>query len=122
MVRAGEVIACCPAQLGPAVSRLLPDRYIQVTFPRFDPPQRIDWVAYAKVNAGAPAAGVVARELDNLAGPGHGIWLVWEPGYRTLGSDCEQLRDSLVAIRPNFTEPLRSDPAHYYEHESLDRF
>jgi hypothetical protein len=118
----GDVIAYCPDQLGPAVSRLLPSRYIQVTYPRFNSPQLIDWVDYGKVNAAAPAPGLLARELTNLAGPGHEVFLVWEHGYRTLGPACEQLRDSLVAIRPNFTEPVRSDPARYYEHESLERF
>jgi hypothetical protein len=118
----GDVIVYCPDQLGPAVSRLLPNRFVQVTFPRFDPPQRIDWVDYAKVNDVAPQPGVIARQLVDLAGPTHQVWLVWEQGYRTLGSDCENLRDSLVAIRPNFTEPVRSDGHRFYEHESLDRF
>jgi mannosyltransferase len=118
----GDVIAYCPDQLGPAVSRLLPNRYIQVTFPRFDAPQLIDWVDYAKVNANAPAPGLEARELVNLAGPTHQVWLVWEDGYRTLGHDCLELKDTLTALRPNFTEPVRTDPAKYYEHESLERF
>lgn len=122
VAHSGDVIAYCPDQLGPAVSRLLPNRYLQVTYPRFDPPQLIDWVDYAKVNAKAPAPGVAARELVNLAGPTHQVWLVWQQGYRTFGNDCEELRDSLLALRPNFTEPVRSAPSRYYEHESLDRF
>ena len=122
VARPGDVIVYCPDQLGPAVSRLLPPRYVQVTFPRFDPPEIINWVDYAKVNAAAPLPGVFARELVNLAGPTHPVWLVWEQGYRTFGHDCEQLRDSLVALRANFSEPVRSQPGRYYEHESLDRF
>jgi len=122
VVQTGDVIAYCPDQLGPAVSRLLPNRFVQVTYPRFDPPQLINWVDYAQINAHALAPGVAARQLVNLAGPTHQVWLVWEQGYRTLGQDCSQLRDSLVAVRPNFTEPLRSDPRRYYEHESLVRF
>jgi hypothetical protein len=118
----GDVIAYCPDQLGPAVSRLLPRRYLQVTFPRFDAPELINWVDYSQVNTQAPAPGVMAQDLVTLAGPGHQVWLVWEPGYRTLGRNCEQLRDSLVALRPNFSEPVRSHPERYYEHESLDRF
>jgi hypothetical protein len=118
----GDVIVYCPDQLGPAVSRLLPRRYLQVTFPRFDAPELINWVDYAQVNAQAPAPGVMAQDLVNLAGPDHQVWLIWEAGYRTLGRNCEQLRDSLVALRPNFSEPVRSHPERYYEHESLDRF
>jgi hypothetical protein len=68
------------------------------------------------------APGLAARELINLAGPTHQVWLVWEAGYRTLGQDCPELRDSLGALRPNFTEPVRSQPQNYYEHESLARF
>ena len=122
VAQTGDVIAYCPDQLGPAVSRLLPNRYVQVTYPRFDPPQLINWVDYAKVNAAAPAPGVAARELVNLAGPLHQVWLVWEPGYRTFGKNCEELRDSLLALRPNFSEPVHSDSRRYYEHESLERF
>jgi hypothetical protein len=122
LASSGDVVAYCPDQLGPAVGRILPNRYVQVTYPRFDPPQILDWVDYAKVNANAPAPGLAARELVNLAGPTHQIWLVWQPGYRTFGRDCQELRDSLLALRPNFTQPVRSDPGRYYEHESLDRF
>ena len=122
VARPGDVIAYCPDQLGPAVSRLLPSRFIQVTFPRFDSPQLINWVDYAKVNAAAPPPGLEARQLVNLAGPTHQVWLVWEPGYRTLGFDCMELKDTLAALRPNFTEPVTTDPAKYYEHESLERF
>jgi hypothetical protein len=100
----------------------LPNRYIQVTYPRLNAPQLIDWIDYAKVNATAPAPGLEARELVNLAGPTHQVWLVWADGSRTLGHDCLELKDTLTALRPNFTEPVRSDPVKYYESESLERF
>jgi len=117
----GDVVAYCPDQLGPAVSRLLPERLLtQVTFPRFDDPQRINWVDYGRVNAAANP-GVFANEILNMAA-GHQIWLVWEAGYLTLGSDCEEVLDALEVARPRSTEPVVSDPAHYYEHESLVRF
>jgi hypothetical protein len=118
----GDVVVYCPDQLGPAVSRLLPNRFVQVAFPRFDPPERINWVDYAKVNADAPSTGLAARWIVNLAGPSHQVWLVWEGGYRTLGTKCEQLRDGLLGLRPNFSEPVRSQPNRYYEHENLERF
>jgi len=119
--RPGDVVAYCPDQLGPAVSRLLPSRlYTQVTFPRWDDPERINWVDYAQVNDAANV-GVFARELINLAGS-HQLWLVWESGYRTLGYRCQQLRDALELARPDYSEPVHSQPARYYEHESLMRF
>lgn len=119
--RPGDVVAFCPDQLGPAVSRLLPSRsFTEVTFPRFDDPARINWVDYARINAAA-SPGTFAMALLNLAGS-HQVWLVWESGYRTLGRSCEQLRDTLMVARPDYSEPVRSQPARYYEHESLVRF
>lgn len=119
--RPGDVVAYCPDQLGPAVSRLLPDRLLtQVTFPRFDDPQRINWVDYAQVNEAANP-GVFARQILNLAGS-HQVWLVWEGGYRTLGRSCQEIRDALEVARPDHTQPVRSRSALYYEHENLLRF
>jgi len=119
--RPGDVVAFCPDQLGPAVSRLLPDRlYTEVTFPRWDDPERINWVDYAQIN-GAANVGVFARQVLNLAGS-HQIWLVWESGYRTLGYSCQELRDTLEVSRPAYSEPVHSQPRKYYEHESLVRF
>jgi len=119
--RPGDVVAYCPDQLGPAVSRLLPDRLLtQVTFPRFDDPQRINWVDYGQVNAAANP-GVFANQLLSMAA-GHQIWLVWEAGYRTFGNDCEQIRDAIEVARPNVDQPVTSHPGQYYEHESVVRF
>ena len=119
--RPGDVVAFCPDQLGPAVSRLLPSRaFTEVTFPRFDDPARINWVDYAQIN-GAASPGAFAMALLNLAGS-HQVWLVWEAGYRTLGRSCEQLRDTLMVARPDYSEPVRSQPSRFYEHESLVRF
>jgi len=119
--RPGDVVAYCPDQLGPAVSRLLPDRLLtQVTFPRFDDPQRINWVDYKQVNLAANP-GVFANEILSMA-RGHQIWLVWEAGYLTLGSDCQEIRDAIEVARPHSTQPVVSDPARFYEHESLVRF
>jgi uncharacterized membrane protein len=119
--RPGDVVAFCPDQLGPAVSRLLPSRlFTQVTFPRFDDPSRINWVDYAQINSATNPA-VFARELLNLAGP-HQLWLVWEAGYRTLGQSCQQIRNTLRVARPDWSDPVRSRPGTYYEHENLARF
>ena len=117
----GDLIAYCPDQLGPAVSRLLPSRlYTQVTFPRWDDPSRINWVDYAQINAATNPAQF-ARDLLNMAGQ-HQLWLVWEGGYRTLGQSCQQLRNTLRLARPDWSDPVRSQPRTYYEHENLARF
>lgn len=119
--RPGDIVAYCPDQLGPAVSRLLPDRLLfQFTFPRFDDPQRINWVDYSSINATANP-GLFARQLLALAGQ-HQIWLVWESGYRTLGRSCQEIRDALEVARPDNSQPVRSQGDKYYEHENLLRF
>jgi mannosyltransferase len=119
--RPGDVVAYCPDQLGPAVSRLLPNQLLtQVTFPRFDDPARINWVDYGQVNKAANP-GVFTRQILNLAGS-HQIWLVWESGYRTLGRSCQEIRDALEVARPGHTQPVHSNGAKYYEHENLLRF
>ncbi len=119
--RPGDLVAYCPDQLGPAVSRLLPERLLtQVTYPRFDDPQRINWVDYSQVNEAANP-GVFANEILSMAG-NHQIWLVWESGYRTLGRSCQEIRDALAVARPDAVQSVRTKPAKYYEHENLIRY
>jgi mannosyltransferase len=122
LARPGDVVAYCPDQLGPAVSRLVPNTLLltQVTFPRFDDPQRINWVDYAQVNKAANP-NVFAHQVLNLAGD-HTVWLVWEAGYRTLGKDCQDVRNVLRAARPDHSVVVGSKPNEYYEHENLLRF
>jgi mannosyltransferase len=97
--RPGDVVVYCPDQLGPSVSRLLPDGLDQLTFPRATAPQWVDWVDYAAVNR---AAGTepFAQMLDERAGPARDVWLVWSPKYRTFGTKCQQLGRELGALRP----------------------
>ncbi len=97
----GDVVAYCPDQLGPAVSRLLPDQGLdQVTFPRATPPQVVDWVDYATVNeAGDPPS--FAGMLVDRAGPDRTVWLVWAPGYRTYEDKCAALIGELDELRPD---------------------
>ena len=119
--RPGDVVVDCPDQLGPAVSRLMAGRQlVQVTFPRWDDPSRINWVDYANENASA-SPGDFARRVVDRAGS-HQIWLVWQGGFRTFGTKCENLRQALSAARPNGQELVSSQPRKYYEHESLVRF
>ena len=80
-VEPGDVVAYCPDQLGPSVSRLLPDDLgaAHLTFPRATAPQLVDWVDYAKVNEAADPEPFAQMLLDR-AGPAHTVWVVWAPG------------------------------------------
>lgn len=94
----GDVVAYCPDQLGPAVSRLLGTTAAQVTFPDGGDPTVVDWVDYAERNrAGDPEE--FARRLVSTAGPRGDVFLVWAPGYRTLGRRCEGLNWQLSQRR-----------------------
>ena len=98
----GDVVAYCPDQLGPSVSRLLPSTLVQLTFPAGRPPQRVDWYDYGARNAaGQPPA--FARTLAARAGPGHNIWYVWIGGYKILGFKCEAVINQLAGLRPGAT-------------------
>jgi mannosyltransferase len=94
----GDVVAFCPDQLGPAVSRLAPSGLDLVVYPDLRPADRVDWTDYAERNAaGNPAA--TAAELDARAGRG-AIWVVTGRGFR-VPSDaaCRELRGALAALR-----------------------
>jgi mannosyltransferase len=95
----GDVVAYCPDQVGPDVSRLLPNRLglEQVTFPRLESPKFVDWVDYKDRNAAA-SPDDFAQKVAQRAGD-HNIWLVWSPGYRTLDNKCELIINALGASR-----------------------
>ena len=94
----GDVVAYCPDQLGPAVSRRAPAGLAQLTFPAGRPPERVDWVDYrAAHRAGAPAQ--FAGSLAAGAGRSAAVWLVYVPGYRGTEGRCEQLHRWLARLR-----------------------
>lgn len=88
-VVAGDVVAYCPDQLGPSVSRLVTAPVAELTFPRGAPPQIVDWVDYLAVVRRANPSRFAAR-LERLAG-NHPIFLVEAPGYEGFGNDCEDI-------------------------------
>jgi mannosyltransferase len=107
-VEPGDVVAYCPDQLGPSVSRLLPTDFgaAQLTFPRATGPQLVDWVDYAAVNkAGDPEA--FAQMLLDRAGPTHTVWVVWAPGYRTFKDKCQGILGNLDLARRDNTRPVK---------------
>jgi hypothetical protein len=98
--RPGDVVAYCPDQLGPSVSRLLPADLglTQLSYPKALPPQLVDWVDYAQTIHHTPVLSFASMLLSR-AGPTHNVWLVWSPGYKSLGRRCEQLAAALRAYR-----------------------
>ncbi|HEX7277006.1 MAG TPA: glycosyltransferase family 39 protein, partial [Acidimicrobiales bacterium] len=102
--RPGDVVAYCPDQLGPSVSRVLAagpaPELVQVTFPRGTGPELVDWVDYEATNRAA-ATGPFARLLLDRAGPDHSVWVVWAPAYRTFGTKCQSLLADLRQARPD---------------------
>jgi len=124
--RPGDVVAFCPDQLGPDVSRLLAGRddLRLVSWPyldgRFGDPRFVDWVDYAKRNARARPAAFSGAVLDT-AGPGAAVWYVWSPGYRTFGTACEDALNALWAARPDRADLVLPDED-IYEFMGLTRF
>lgn len=107
-VQPGDVVAYCPDQLGPSVSRLLPDDLgaTHLTFPRATPPQVVDWVDYAKISEAADPEPFAQMLLD-LAGPDHTVWVVWAPGYRTFEDKCQGILGNLDLARRQNTRPVK---------------
>ena len=122
--RPGDVVAFCPDQLGPAVSRALDGRFAEVAFPRADPPEIVNWVDYATTVEHASTLSFT-RLLVSRAGPGKVIWYVWAPGYRNFGNDCQAIAGELAARRPQrevVGERGSDTPFEIFEGENLYRY
>lgn len=116
----GDVVAYCPDQLGPAVSRLFPPGggIQHVTYPLETTPEFVDWVDYAERNDdGVPER--FANEMSRRAGDG-AVWLVYANGYRTYGADCLRIHDTLEAERGGVQYVRRQ--GRYWERMMLVRF
>jgi hypothetical protein len=96
----GDVVAYCPDQLGPSVSRLLPADLglTQLTYPKALRPEFVNWVDYADHIKAAPVLPF-AQMLLQQAGPDHNVWLVWSVGYKSFGQRCGQLLQALGGYR-----------------------
>ena len=98
--RPGDVVAYCPDQLGPAVSRLLPGAYVQLTYPRSPSHPRSSTGSTTR-SGRRPATRSRSRTCSTTGpAPGHAIFLVWSGAYRTHVGLCEQIVDRLSAVRP----------------------
>ena len=86
-----------PRPARPGLPRLLPaGRYDEITFPRGNGPQFVDWVDYATV-VGRASPQAFAHRLEQMSEPDHRIWFVWAPGYQTFGGDCQIIESTLLA-------------------------
>ncbi len=120
--RAGprDLVITCPDQLGPALSRTLPEGVDAVSYPDFGPIDRVDWVDYTdRLDRASPKrfARAALRRAE-----GRPIWLVWAGSYSTHEKTCERLLTALTAARPDATNPVPDEGAKYFEHESVFRF
>lgn len=114
----GDVVAFCPDQLGPAVTRLLPESFEQLTYPQGGSPRFVDWVDYQeKMDAGDPEA--FAERVHEQAGDAT-VWIVWSGGYRTLGTACETVADQVRRLRPGGTAVIATGDE--FEHAWLYQY
>jgi hypothetical protein len=112
----GDVVATCPDQLGPALSRELPMVRV-LGVPTLEPAARVDWVDYAKRQQAAQPAALAAR-LSALAGPTHRIFFVVSHGYLTYEPLCTRLQQDLQSQRRP-VHILLQDDANTGEHSAL---
>jgi hypothetical protein len=121
VARPGDVVAYCPDQVGPDVSRLLPDGLgvKQYTFPKFESPKFVDWVDYADRNAKASPDAFAQGILDRAGD--HKVWYVWSSGYRTFDNKCEQILNVLSAARGQGETLVRPNDD-FYEFMGVTRF
>ena len=112
--RPGDVVAYCPDQLGPDVTRVLPDGFVEVTFPDLADPRLVDWVDYGDRMAAADPAAFGQGVLERSGG--RTIWYVWMPGYRTLDKKCERINDTLGNARPTNKQLLDPDKTVFERH------
>lgn len=108
----GDLVVYCPDQLGPGYSRAMPDDLVELAYPTLGSPERVDWVDYADRQA---AADVPAISHELLArAEGQSIFLVWQPDYRTFGTQCQDLLSLLTQSRDGETL-IHSDQDHHFE-------
>jgi hypothetical protein len=91
------LVVYCPDQLGPSTSRILGHRYDQVTYPRFEAPQLIDWTDY-KERLDEVSVDDFAAKLLERAGDRQ-IFLVYSTDYITHETTCPALFNAIGAQR-----------------------
>jgi mannosyltransferase len=117
---AGDVVAFCPDQLGPAVHRLAPNAGRQVVYPDFASPNMVNWVDYKKRIADSNPARFV-RQLLAMAGPDHTIYLVYATDYQLVADRCQRVATRL-AIARGVPEIRVNEKTTLIEHQTLAVF
>jgi hypothetical protein len=120
----GDVVVYCPDQLGPSTDREIDKLGLdvrQLTYPRFEAPERVDWVDYAARNAAADPQAF-ARQVLADAGDDHAVFVVWAGTYKTLEGQCEQVVHTISAARPFSQTLVDGESMKYYEHANLSWF
>lgn len=121
LAQPGDMVLYCPDQLGPAVDRLLTvPNVTEVSFPRMNGPQRIDWVDYTKTIKATDVYAFAQAVISRLSA-GSTLWLVWRDGYTGLGGDCGELNTWLTMKLGAGYTVVKADSS-YYEYENLVRF
>ena len=105
----GDVVAFCPDQLGPGVTRLLPEGTDTVVFPTGEDGSRVDWVDYEERNEAAEPVPFARGLLERADAAGATVWYVWSPNYRTFGTSCEALEEELGATGRTGTRLVERD-------------
>jgi mannosyltransferase len=116
----GDLVVYCPDQQAPAVTRLLPDRYEELTFPLGPTPERVNWIDYQQRAAAADPFAFI-NEVNERADGGHGIWLVWFTTYRGFEGKCERVAQALEAVRGS-AERKRIDEPYYVDGARLTHY
>jgi mannosyltransferase len=112
----GDVVVYCPDQLGPDMSREMPDGLVELAYPTLDSPERVDWVDYAERNAAADPLALADEVRQRAAG--HDIFVVWKAEYLTFGQQCEQFLNQVGQGR-SFQNVITQDGGKYYEPANL---
>jgi len=123
-VHRGDIVAYCPDQLGPAVSRLLDGRFDEIAFPRANPPEIVNWVDYDATISHA-SVGSFVKVVEARAGTGNSIFYIWAPGYRGFAGDCQLIANELSANRvqqPLVSEQPSDTPFEIFEGENVYRY
>lgn len=96
----GDVVAYCPDQDGPAVSRLLRDVHglDQLTFPDGAGPERVNWSDYLDRIHRADPAKFVQRVLGRAGDKT--VWYVSTPGLLHFEGKCEAVANAFNSARP----------------------
>jgi hypothetical protein len=112
--RPGDLVVYCPDQLGPDVTRVLPEGYEELTFPDLADPKIVNWVDYGDRMKAADPAAFAQQVLERAQG--RTIWYVWMPGYRTLGKSCQRINDTFGNARPGNEQLLEPDLTVFERH------